>query len=597
MFFLLGFFTVNGFKWNNLKESGLAITGDEVTYISSGYYSLKTGRNFFNPEHPPLVKSIASLPLLFLNPALPAFTNKPFIKQSFPYTDYSFAHEGEIKNNQWNYGRLFLFNDFNNPDLIVFWARTMILLFNAGLLGLVYISIAKIWDKRSALIGLVMAAILPLSLAYGSLVILDFTSSLLSILALVWFAIFLRRLTDKKGGLASFILSAIFISLAILAKTTSLLMLPIMLTVGLVYLLANVQTRALWWNYLWSLIMMSVIICLTIGAVYWPNVRQMSGADISEQVGHFLPAASPASLQPIYAPWARTTVLFLSQGNSFVRGLGEFVLNIFLNVKRADLSEQHKIYFMGHIYGRLGAPIYYYPVLILTKLPVTVLTLMLMAKILFFKNWRKLKQLDLEFILLLSYALIFLAIAMYFNLQMGLRYVLPVILIAVFLVGKILSDNWAFPLAGRYKISVKKATVFLLIIAGAVNLFIYPDFLSYYNLLAGGTANGYKIAVDSSYDWGGQDLKKMAVWLNENQVQTIYVDLFTNAQPAYYLGDAYRPYKTGIDPWPMSGSYVAISAQNYQTDLASNSLAKQKYFTMDNLVDRVGQSIFIFKTP
>src|SRR3989344_8592404 len=72
VFFLICFFSVSGFNLANLKYSGDSITSDEVPHITSGYYYLKSGRYFLNPEHPPLVKDISAvLPFFILNPSFP----------------------------------------------------------------------------------------------------------------------------------------------------------------------------------------------------------------------------------------------------------------------------------------------------------------------------------------------------------------------------------------------------------------------------------------------------------------------------------------------------------------------------------------------
>src|SRR3989338_4768089 len=52
-----------------------------------------------------------------------------------------------------------------------------------------------------------------------------------------------------------------------------------------------------------------------------------------------------------------------------------------------------------------------------------------------------------------------------------------------------------------------------------------PHFLSYYNELAGGSRNGWKIAVDSNYDWG-QDLKRLADFMDQNNIGKISLEYF-----------------------------------------------------------------------
>ena len=45
----------------------LSITGDEVTHLPAGYSYVTTGDFRLNPQHPPLIKALAALPLLALD--------------------------------------------------------------------------------------------------------------------------------------------------------------------------------------------------------------------------------------------------------------------------------------------------------------------------------------------------------------------------------------------------------------------------------------------------------------------------------------------------------------------------------------------------
>ncbi|HEY2826597.1 MAG TPA: glycosyltransferase family 39 protein, partial [Pirellulales bacterium] len=51
-----------------------------------------------------------------------------------------------------------------------------------------------------------------------------------------------------------------------------------------------------------------------------------------------------------------------------------------------------------------------------------------------------------------------------------------------------------------------------LLLSALEAVWIWPDYLAYFNFLAGGPANGYRHLVDSSLDWG-QDLKELKSWL------------------------------------------------------------------------------------
>ncbi len=82
------------------------------------------------------------------------------------------------------------------------------------------------------------------------------------------------------------------------------------------------------------------------------------------------------------------------------------------------------------------------------------------------------------------------------------------------------------------------STVAFLSLFIAESLLTWPHYLAYFNVAAGGSANGYKHLVDSSLDWG-QDLRALKAWLDENghqgpASQPVYLAYFGTADPEYY---------------------------------------------------------------
>lgn len=126
----------------------------------------------------------------------------------------------------------------------------------------------------------------------------------------------------------------------------------------------------------------------------------------------------------------------------------------------------------------------------------------------------------------------------------------------------------------------------------------FPYYLSYYNILAGGTNNGYKIATDSNYDWG-QDIKRLGKWVRDNDIEKIYVHLFSANKLDYYLDDKQKWFNIERDDLPPPGSYLAVSAQELQNNIYNQNLPEnKKYSQLENsLITRAGKSIFIFKIP
>ena len=62
----------------------------------------------------------------------------------------------------------------------------------------------------------------------------------------------------------------------------------------------------------------------------------------------------------------------------------------------------------------------------------------------------------------------------------------------------------------------------------------FPNYLSYFNLLAGGPAHGYRRLVDSSLDWG-QDLPGVKRYLDEHKIAPpVYFAYFGTGSPDWY---------------------------------------------------------------
>jgi hypothetical protein len=98
---------------------------------------------------------------------------------------------------------------------------------------------------------------------------------------------------------------------------------------------------------------------------------------------------------------------------------------------------------------------------------------------------------------------------------------------------------------------------------------IRPNYLAYFNQLAGGPSQGYKHLADSSLDWG-QDLPALKRWLDAQGLQQsggdgVYLSYFGTARPEYY-GIRATALAGFIDrrppqaPVPLGGGVYCISA-------------------------------------
>ena len=135
------------------------------------------------------------------------------------------------------------------------------------------------------------------------------------------------------------------------------------------------------------------------------------------------------------------------------------------------------------------------------------------------------------------------------------------------------------------------------------SLSIFPHYLAYYNEMAGGPGNGYKIAVDSNLDWG-QDLKRLKIWMEDNSVDNIYLDYFGGGDPNYYLGNKYINWDNNnrLSSELPEGSYFAVSANQMQGQRAEAIMGydqpTNKYDWLDQYeppITKIGYSIFVYK--
>jgi hypothetical protein len=111
-----------------------------------------------------------------------------------------------------------------------------------------------------------------------------------------------------------------------------------------------------------------------------------------------------------------------------------------------------------------------------------------------------------EFVPLVVLFAVYLGATMAGTANIGIRHLLPVYPVLFILAGVLARARWCWRQSGP-------------VLAGALVVWsacevwaVYPQTLAYFNEFAGGPRNGYRILVDSSYDWG-QDLPAVEKWI------------------------------------------------------------------------------------
>ena len=184
-----------------------SVTGDEIAHLPAGFSYLLTRRILLNPMHPPLVKELCALPLLFLDARMPADAST-ISEQS---TNLAY---------QWQFGRAF----FSQPgrDQLLFWSRVPAVLLSVGLALLVFRWASELWGRSAGALSLFLYAFDPTITAHAQLVTTDVGVAFFSTLYL-----YVLRHHLRGPRLRSLLVAGVCLGLALGAKFSALLLLPL----------------------------------------------------------------------------------------------------------------------------------------------------------------------------------------------------------------------------------------------------------------------------------------------------------------------------------------------------------------------------------
>jgi hypothetical protein len=211
------------------------------------------------------------------------------------------------------------------------------------------------------------------------------------------------------------------------------------------------------------------------------------------------------------------------QANSFVHGLSNFAWHN---------STGHLSYLLGK-QSQTGWW-YYFPVVFLVKTPIADLllfsVLLLSGLVALVRNGfsAKLRSVPVAWVTILVPAIVYFGLSMMSRIDLGVRHLLP------------FYPFFFIALAAGFSALVKSRppwTGGLLIMVGvllvAESLSACPDYLSFFNLVSGGTWQGPHYLLDSNIDWG-EDLKKLKVYMDAHPAPKYCLEYFGTADPYYY---------------------------------------------------------------
>ncbi|MFA9262598.1 MAG: ArnT family glycosyltransferase [Undibacterium sp.] len=625
---LLALMMVAFFALSILVSYQESTTMDERAHIPAGYSYVKYQDMRINPEHPPMLKDFAGLALLPMNPSMPS--TDP-LWESGDQLDLSKFPEGPARTwglAQWEFGDKILHLNGNDANLVTFWARFPFILVSL-LLGFFIFR----WTKELAgtVAGLFAAMLYffdPNIIAHSHYVTTD-----IGIAAFMFFSFyfFVRFLHDPSRK--NIFWSGLFLGLAQLAKFSAVLLFPIfgMFAVAYGFCLAVENVPGAWKirfknAFFYGLKYMgSVAICfVVIWILYFFNTAKMPAEVIAETARAQFPNYR------VVGQFAETTVVAMTQWE-FMKPLAEYFLGVFMVFAR--VAGGNTYYFLGGV-SKTASPLYF-PLVFVLKETIPMLFLLLTTALYGgYRIWLRIltRQGESLFSLLTTsfreritqYLMVFFILFYSYvsitgNLNIGYRHLFPILPFIYVLVAKVVFDILKRvseqPTTQRvFRILLSCATFSII----AIPILSYPSYLSYFNAIGGGHANGYRYVTDSNYDWG-QDLKRLRGFVdNYNQcvesafanplcepfrsmptpkdvpIDTIRVDYFGGSNGKWQLGDRYKGWHSTLPPeagW--YGISIGFLQENLYKTLAPGELSYD-WLRGKDPVFRVGDSIFVF---
>jgi 4-amino-4-deoxy-L-arabinose transferase-like glycosyltransferase len=466
-----------------------SLTFDEDNHMFAGYMMWKNGDYGLNPEHPPLVKLLAAVPVLHRNLWIPPLQGRHFKDEA--YLD----------------GRDWLARNDGASQRLVFRMRLAVGLLAWGLSLVVFFAAREWFGTGAALIALALLVFDPNVMAHSALVTTDIGVSLFFLASIYGLYRYVTRPTVARlllAGLAAGLLAA--------TKHSGILFIPMVLPV-LVYEVARAEKG--------QRLRMALRLCGAFAAIV------VIASIVLWAFYGFRYAARPARLilNPDFAAYTERLSAFNRGGLRWVARhhlLPESYLMGLADVKH--MAESYPTYIFGKVHAH--GVWYYFPSVILIKTTPGLLALNALA--LGAALSRKLRR-TREVVWLLTPGAVYLFIAMSSGIDIGARHILPLYAMAAIFAGA-----GAAALVACSRRWVWVVTVFVAAHI-ASSLFVYPNEIAYANEAWGGARNTHNLLSDANVDWG-QQLYQVKAWQDRHPGEECWFAYFARPEvdPATY---------------------------------------------------------------
>ena len=503
---------------------GDSLTTDEDAHIPAGYSYVRFLDYRLNPEHPPLLKALSALPLLLLD------------NLSFPTRDAGWTDK---VNDQWDLGTKFLYETGNDARVIVQIARIAPILITLLSIFLLYWWGRELLGPIWGLVPAILFGLSPTVLSHGHYVTTDLAAAFGVLIALYTFVWFLNKQTA-----ASCLVAGLAFGIAELMKFSAILLIPLLFFIAIAAAIAKAaREKRQWMRESFRAIVGTVLVMLVgLVVIYIVYFLFTVNYPIEKNVSdvQYIFAGAPG--------WITAPVVYLVQ-HPILRPLGQYALGVGMVVGRA--SGGNTGYFLGTVTNTGWWN--YFPVVFVTKETLPALALIALGTLFGIrgtiralaargkKRTRTLADylgVNLAEFSMLSFVILYWAYSMKSPLNIGVRHLLPTLPL-LYLLATSAVKRWVEERAAQHGNTTKALKTgmvsILLTVHVAESALVAPFFISYFNELGGGTEQGHAIATDSNYDWG-QDLWRLASFVEKKGIQRIAVDYFGGGSPTTELG-------------------------------------------------------------
>ncbi len=470
---------------------------DEGDHIFSGYMNWMHGDYDLNPEHPPLVKLVATLPLVPLHLKIAPRQGR-FFKSEAYYGGRELLFRNDPR-----------FGGQYRASTLLFRVHMAVLGFAVLLALLLFFAGREMFGSVAGLVAMALFVFDPTVLANAPFVTTDMGAACGFFATVYMFYRFVKQRTWARA-----VWCGVVLGLALTTKHSMAALVPLLLllTAGEMLLQRNrhgqeARRRTEMQRLLFGIVLLFFVAWVVLWGVY--SFRYA----MHPQAGNGLElpplARQTASVGDLTRGVVTVCARFHLLPESYLYGL--------MDVER--VGKAMPTFFLGKVYAH--GQWFYFPVLLSLKWSVGLLGLLLVTIFALFTGSKDHVR-DLLFLLLPSG--FYLALAMASPLNIGVRHVLPLF-------------PFAFALAGAGAALLVKQHKAWAYVVGVLlcwhiadSLRMFPNYLPYANALWGGPAKTHLYFSDSATDWG-QQLQWTKQWLDREHVPQCWFAYF----PAPFL--------------------------------------------------------------